>query len=130
MIILDTHIWFWFINQEFDRFPVHWKDLIETSPQVAVCSVSCYEIALAYKKGRIDLPCPPDEWFVYSLEPVNIKLLPMTPTITSKAVNLSAIHKDPFDRIIIATTIEYQAQLASIDSLFIQYPELESYLMT
>lgn len=75
MIILDTHIWFWFINQEFDRFPKAWQNMIET------------------------------------------------------AVNLTSIHKDPFDRIIIATTIEYQAQLASIDNLFSKYVELEKYLL-
>ena len=48
MIILDTHIWFWFINQEFERFPCEWRNLIQTHPQVAICSVYCYEIALAY----------------------------------------------------------------------------------
>jgi len=45
-------------------------------------------------------------------------------------VNLSLIHKDPFDRIIIATTLEYKAKLASIDSLFCKYPELQDNLMT
>ena len=44
-------------------------------------------------------------------------------------MNLSAIHKDPFDRIMIATTIEYQAQLASIDTLFSRYTELKPYLL-
>ncbi len=102
MIILDTHIWFWFINREFDRFPNQWREIIETTEEVAVSCVSCYEIALAYKKGRIDLPCPPDEWFKASLQPVNIQLLSLTPNIANQAVNLSPIHKDPFDRIIIA----------------------------
>jgi PIN domain nuclease of toxin-antitoxin system len=103
--------------------------MIETTKQVAVSCVSCYEIALAYQKNRIDLPCPPDEWFKASLEPVDIQLLPLTPSIANKAVNLSPIHKDPFDRIIIATTIEYKAQLASIDTLFLSYVELEEYLL-
>jgi len=38
-------------------------------------------------------------------------------------------HRDPFDRIIIATAIEYQGKLASIDGYFRQYPELTSLLM-
>ena len=53
----------------------------------------------------------------------------MTVEIACRAVNLSPVHKDPFDRLIIATTIEYQAKLASIDGLFSQYPELNNYLM-
>ncbi len=129
MIILDTHIWFWFINQEFDRFPHNWREMIETTQEVAVSCVSCYEIALAYHKGKIELPCPPNEWFKASLESVDIQLLPLTANIANIAVNLSSIHKDPFDRIIIATTLEYQAQLASIDGLFLKYIELEKYLL-
>ncbi|REJ39063.1 MAG: hypothetical protein DWQ54_23015 [Microcystis flos-aquae TF09] len=57
-------------------------------------------------------------------------LLPLTPEITLRAVNLSPVHKDPFDRIIIGTALEYQAKLASIDSLFLKYPELKDYLMS
>ncbi len=33
-IILDTHSWFWFINQEFQRFPDSWREKIETAQQV------------------------------------------------------------------------------------------------
>ncbi|MBN3895956.1 MAG: hypothetical protein HWQ41_12025 [Nostoc sp. NOS(2021)] len=58
-----------------------------------------------------------------------ISLLPLTPAIASCAVNLSPIHRDPFDRIIIATAIEYQARLASIDGFFCQYSQLATLLM-
>ena len=37
--------------------------------------------------------------------------------------------KDPFNRLIIATVLEYDAKLASVDSLFSKYPELENRLM-
>jgi PIN domain nuclease of toxin-antitoxin system len=57
VIVLDTHIWFWFINCEFERFPVAWRDVIETASEVGVSPVSCYEIALAQQKGRLSLPC-------------------------------------------------------------------------
>lgn len=70
-----------------------------------------------------------DQWFQEALEPSGISLLSLTPAIASGAVNLSPIHRDPFDRIIIATAIEYQGKLASIDGFFRQYPELTSLLM-
>ncbi|OIP69627.1 MAG: hypothetical protein AUK43_12515 [Oscillatoriales cyanobacterium CG2_30_40_61] len=92
IIVLDTHIWFWWVNREFDRFSDKWREEIETANQVGISPVSCFEIA-------------------------------------SRAVNLSPIHKDPFDRIIIATALVYQANLASIDSVFSQYSELDTYLM-
>jgi PIN domain nuclease of toxin-antitoxin system len=53
----------------------------------------------------------------------------MTAAISARAVYLSPIHKDPFDRIIIASVLEHQAELASIDGNFPKYPELQSLLM-
>ena len=76
---------------------------------------------------KIDIPL--QEWLIDSLNPSGIELLPLTPEITIRAVNLSPIHKDPFDRIIIVTALEYKAKLASIDTLFPQYPELKNHLM-
>lgn len=129
VIVLDTHIWFWFINREFERFPSTWRDVIETTAQVGVSPVSCYEIALAQQKGRLTLPCPVSEWFTDALMPSGISLFPLLPEVASKAVDLSPIHKDPFDRLIIATTLLYEARLASVDGIFKQYPELSNCLM-
>ncbi len=52
VIVLDTHIWFWLITQEFERFPAHWRNLIETADQVGVSPISCYEIALAQVSNK------------------------------------------------------------------------------
>jgi PIN domain nuclease of toxin-antitoxin system len=40
------------------------------------------------------------------------------------------VHRDPFDRMIIATALIYEAKLASVDKLFSEYGELKDYLMT
>lgn len=129
IIILDTHIWIWFITQEFEMFPSHWREAIETASQVGVSSVSCYEVALAQQKGRLELPCQVNRWLEDALEPTGITLLPLTAEIAYQAVNLSPVHKDPFDRIIMATALTYKAKLASIDGLFSRYPEIDTYLM-
>jgi PIN domain nuclease of toxin-antitoxin system len=55
IIVLDTHIWIWFVTQEFEMFPSHWRELIETANQVGISPVSCYEVALAQQKGRLEL---------------------------------------------------------------------------
>jgi PIN domain nuclease of toxin-antitoxin system len=129
IIVLDTHIWVWYINRELEKFPSSWLEIIETANQVAIPTVSCYEVALAQQRGRLILPCPVDQWFQEALEPSGISLLSLTPVIAAGAVNLSPIHRDPFDRIIIASAIEYQGKLASIDVFFRQYLELNSLLM-
>ena len=129
IIVLDTHIWIWFVIQEFERFPSHWREEIETAELVGISPVSCYEVALAHQKGRLELPITVDRWLQDALKPTGIELLPLTAEIAHQAVILSPIHKDPFDRLIIATALIYKAKLASIDSLFSQYPEIDKKLM-
>jgi PIN domain nuclease of toxin-antitoxin system len=129
VIVLDTHIWIWFVTQEFELFPSQWREEIETAEQVGISPVSCYEVALAQQRGRLELPCSVDRWLQDALEPTGITLLPLTAEIAYQAVNLSPVHKDPFDRLIIATALAYRAKLASIDGLISQYLELDTYLM-
>jgi PIN domain nuclease of toxin-antitoxin system len=129
MIVLDTHIWFWLMSQDFGRFPAGWRDTIETAAQVGVSAICCYEITLAYQRGRLELPCAPSEWFQDALEPAGIRLLPITPEIACRATDLSPVHRDPFDRLILATALAYGARLASVDRVFPKYPEIQDLLM-
>lgn len=129
MIVLDSHVWFWWVNLEHQRLPEYMITRIEGEDQVGVSPVSCFELALAEKKDRLALPLPPTEWFHYALEGSNVILLPVSPEITVRAVALTDVHRDPFDRIIIATALELDAQLASLDRLFDGYPELDGRLL-
>lgn len=83
----------------------------------------------AYHRGRLAIHTPLQGWFNDSFALAGIELLPLTPEISVRAVNLSPIHKDPFDRLIIATALEYGAKIASVDRLFARYPELENHLL-
>jgi len=77
----------------------------------------------------LNLPCPVEQWLTEALEPADITLLPITPSIASQAARLSSVHKDPFDRLIIATALVYQTKLASVDDKFPYYPELADILL-
>jgi PIN domain nuclease of toxin-antitoxin system len=46
MIILDTHIWFWLVTQDWNKFPAAWREEIETAERVGISPISCYEIVL------------------------------------------------------------------------------------
>lgn len=129
MIVLDTHVWFWWINLEHHRFSASMRTALETSESLGVSVVSCYEIALAARRGRLWLPCPTLQWFAEALEPSGIQLLPLTPEVINRAVDLAAIHRDPFDRMIIATALIRDAGLISLDGVFHHYPELQGRLL-
>ncbi len=94
VIVLDTHIWLWLINGNFKQFPAHWNEQFETTLRLGVSPVSCYEIALAHSKGRIELLGTAQEWFDAALEPAGVELFPITDSIAATAVSLSPVHKD------------------------------------
>lgn len=102
---------------------------IDNAPRIGVSPVSCFELALAHRRGRLEFPIPVREWFTLALSGSGVELLPMTPEISARAVELPEIHRDPFDRIIIATALELNAHLASVDGQFLNYPELAGRLI-
>lgn len=129
MIILDTHIWIWWINNDFEFLDSSRQKRIASAEMVAVSAISCFEVAWLERHRRISLPCQPEEWFEKALYRSGITLLPITPAIATRAVDLQEHHSDPQDRIIIATAIEHKAKLMSDDGKFIKYAELEGCLL-
>ncbi len=129
MIVLDTHIWHWWVNQISERLSSHIVDLIECEDTVGVSAISCFEMAWLTRHGRIDLGMTYDEWFSLIDSQNTTIFLPVTPSIASRAVALPEHHRDPQDRIIIATALEYGARLISFDGMFKRYHELESLLI-
>ena len=129
MIVLDTHIWFWMVTQDWKRFPAAWRNEIELADQVGISPISCYEIVLAEARGRLELPCAAEDWFRDALEPMDIVLLPLNAEVACRAVSLSPVHQDPFDRLIIATALVYDGWLASVDGLFPLYLEIKNRLL-
>ena len=63
MILLDTHIWYWWTNQIPGKLPPALVDLIENADEVVVSIISCFEMAWLVRHGRIELDVGLDEGF-------------------------------------------------------------------
>ncbi|MGK3984147.1 type II toxin-antitoxin system VapC family toxin [Sorangium sp. So ce136] len=123
MIILDTHTWLWWVQGTAVALPSKTKALIEHEPgPVAIASVSCLEVAWLAKKGRVVLPVSIDDFFTMAIDQAGLVLLPLTPRIAARSAALPDVHRDPIDRVIIATAIEHDAELVSKDELVSHYP--------
>ncbi len=128
MIVLDTHIWLWWINQH-PKLKAIWVEQIESADQVGVSAISLFEVSWLDQHERIQLSTPRNEWFDKALTGSDIALIPITPEIASQAVDLPEHHNDPQDRIIIATALIHNALLLSADGKFKFYTELEDKLI-
>ena len=123
MIIIDTHIWVWWVHGDsrltegqFESLKVHETDII------GVSAISCWEIAKLVEYNRIDLRCSIKEWFDLSLRYPGISLIDLTPEIAIEATQLPGeFHRDPADQIIVATARIYNCPLLTSDKKIIDY---------
>lgn len=127
MILLDTHIWVRWQNAP-ETLPPNILGWLAESDVLAVSAISCWEVAMLARKRRIELNMSIDEWIDEALAFTD-QCLSIDRNILLLAANLPEYHRDPADRIIIATAIIYQAKLISLDSQFPAYAELEGLLL-
>ena len=129
MIVLDTHIWLWWIDQDMTQLGKHINDQIMSEDFVGVAAISCFEIAWLQGHNRISLPCDITTWFEKALTGSSISLIPLSPEIAKIAAELPEHHSDPQDRLIIATAISHNARIASKDKKFCLYKEVDNLLL-
>ncbi|MDO9163957.1 MAG: type II toxin-antitoxin system VapC family toxin [Methylococcaceae bacterium] len=128
MIVLDTHIWLWWVNDDA-LLKAEWREIIESASEVGVSAISCFEVAWLERHNRIVLPHPRSIWLEKALDGSGITLLPVSAEIATTAVDLPEHHSDPQDRIIIATALVLGGQLISADRKFPLYHELAGKLV-
>lgn len=130
MILLDTHIWIWWITQEHDRIGNSRLEILQsTEDSLTVSAVSVYELSVLVQRSRVVLTLSLDQWLVLATKKTDISVLPVTDSIAYRAGNLEAIHGDPIDRMIIATSLVHDIKLMSLDSVFPRYTELQNRLL-
>jgi len=128
MILLDTHAWVRWLHPEVNRkLPDGLRVWLEAAEApLAVSVISALEVSQLVKKGVLELPLPMPDWFDAALTEAGIQCIPVTPKLLHASTVLPDIHKDPADRIIIATAREYGARLVTADEAIQKYPNLQT----
>ncbi len=124
MIILDTHIWVWNI-QDDKRLRKDQKELIRSheSDEIGICAISLWEVAKAVELKRLNLSVPVEDWLAIAMDSPGIVLLPLTPKIAVESTKLPGqFHRDPFDQLIVATARIYDEPLITSDADIFAYP--------
>ena len=118
--ILDTHAWIWWINQDarLGTSVIERLDALPPGHRPRVCDISLWEVAMLAERGRLVLSVPLLEWFEAAAHPRSVELVPVTPAIAAEVAVLPAtFHRDPADRLIVATCRVLGAQLVTHDLL-------------
>ena len=128
MIVVDTHIWIWWVH-DHPSLQKWMRDRIvaEESDGIGVSAISCWEVAKLVSLNRINLNGNTEAWFADALAYPGVQLIALTPEISIDANNLpGTFHKDPADQIIVATARILGCDLLTGDGRILAYPEVRT----
>ena len=119
--LLDTHIFLWWIT---DNTKLHrnMRDLIsDKSNELYLSSASLWEMIIKSKLNKIDLPDDPKVYLKEQVEINSINILNITMEHSLETFDLPDIHKDPFDRMLIAQARVEKLTILTTDSFIKRY---------
>ncbi|MDZ4722070.1 MAG: type II toxin-antitoxin system VapC family toxin [Roseiflexaceae bacterium] len=123
MIVLDTHIWIWWVHGD-TSLPEDYRAYIESheSSGLGISAISCWEVAKLVELGRLQLPIPVSDWIDQALAYPGMQLIELTPQIAVESTRLPApFHRDPADQIIVATARVFACPLITLDRKILSY---------
>lgn len=119
MMLLDTHALVWWVAEP-KRIPAKARRALDAavkaSEAIAVSSISVWEIAMLVRHQRLAFSVDPDTW-MNSVEALPfLTFVPVDNRIAMRSVHLEDFpHRDPADRLIVATTLGLGATLVTAD---------------
>jgi PIN domain nuclease of toxin-antitoxin system len=128
MILLDTHVWWWALNEP-KKLSNKALNVIRKNPpsQRAIASISMWEFAMMVSTGKVEIRIPPDQWLEQAVNKTGLEVLDLSPKVASESCNLPGeFHKDPADRIIVATARINNLTLITKDKKIINYPYVKT----
>lgn len=127
MIVIDTHIWVWWVQgdakltkAQLDVIEKHEGDLI------GISAISLWEVAKLVERERLQLPCAINIWLEQALSYPGVRVMELSPEIAVASTQLPGeFHRDPADQIIVATARACDCVLVTSDEKIINYPHVE-----
>jgi PIN domain nuclease of toxin-antitoxin system len=118
-LLLDTHVWLW-LNLDPGRLPASFAAALADPDHDLVVSVaSVWELSIKEKLDKITVGGPFLSFLESALE--DIDLLDIRLPHVVRGYDLPPIHRDPFDRIIIAQALAEGFTLLTVDHVFAGY---------
>jgi PIN domain nuclease of toxin-antitoxin system len=119
-LLLDTHVFLWVVTDSA-RLTLHARRLLESADAIYVSSASIWEIAVKSRLGKIE--AEPDR-MLEAIEESGFQELPVLGRHAVAVAKLPLLHRDPFDRLLVAQAITEPMRLVTCDALLQPYSEL------
>ena len=119
--LLDTHTFLWMAGDPLSLSEKVREIVEENTNHLYLSAASAWEIAMLQQLKRLELPDVPQRFIAEALQHLNVLPIPIGFTTAISAATLPFIHRDPFDRIIIAEALKEKMTVLTKDNLFESY---------
>ena len=128
MILLDTHIWVWWVDGSPQLTSVQQQHIEgHEGSGLGVSVISCWQVSKLVELNRLVLRQPVAEWINQALAYPGVRLLYLTPRIAVESTQLpGTFHRDPADQIIVATARIRGCSLLTADARIVAYPHVKT----
>jgi len=120
-VLMDTHAFLWWVTDD-SRISVKASEIIaDVENELFLSSASAWEIVIKSRLGRLQLPNNPDIYVAEQMTLNAIQSLSITMHHALQLYNLPDIHKDPFDRLLIAQSLSEDMPILTKDGHIAKY---------
>ena len=130
MIVLDTHVLLWWATQEDGRLSTAASKVLRDemeSGEIAISSISAWEIAMLIQRKRIALAMDLREWLATVGQIAGVRFVPVDNLIAVESESLPGeFHRDPADRMIVATARKLGKPVVTMDEKIRNYPHVRT----
>jgi PIN domain nuclease of toxin-antitoxin system len=119
-ILLDTHVYLWWLEDHPSLSEAARAKIVSAS-EVYVSSASIWEAAIKVSIGKLEVDV---NQLVAEIENGGFHELPVSATHAAMVAQLPDIHRDPFDRILVAQALCEPLRLLTADRILSGYSEL------
>ena len=120
-LLLDTHIFIWWADQPERLSPAMLSALEDEANELVLSVASVWEMQIKSQLGKLKMSSPLKDVLEKQQETNDLVIYPITLTHVLALDALPLHHKDPFDRLLIAQSIEEELTIVTADSQFSAY---------
>ena len=119
--LIDTHAFLWAIAGD-TRMSQHAREIFIGPSNLSISVSSIWEILIKVQIGKLNLPLPAAPYILSELADNRIEILPIKLDHLTAYERLPLHHRDPFDRMLIAQSVEEGWPIITADRDFKKYP--------
>ncbi|MEQ1761178.1 MAG: type II toxin-antitoxin system VapC family toxin [Vicinamibacterales bacterium] len=118
--LLDTHAWVWWMDRDrrLGKATIDALDALPSDARPLLSDISLWEVATLVERGRLSFTVPFAEWLDAAAHPRSVQVVPISSAIAAEIAALPpSFHRDPADRVIVATCRVLGAPIVTKDRL-------------